>query len=56
MTEESDSKKKSIDIPDVTTTFQSVALLEANGHAAVQEDEIQKRAQDEVGGPGMPII
>ena len=43
MTKESDSKKKSIDIPDVTTTFQSVALLEANGHAADQADEIQKR-------------
>ena len=42
--EDSKKRKKSQDIPDVTTTFQSVALLEANsGQAQVEDDETQKR-------------
>ena len=41
-----DNKKKTLDIPDVTTTFQSVALLEANDQAQVQDDETQKGCDD----------
>ena len=42
MTKE-DSKRKSFDIPDVTTTFQSVTLLEANkDQAQVHEDDTRK--------------
>ena len=42
MTKE-DGKRKSFDIPDVTTTFQSVTLLEANkDQAQVQEDDTRK--------------
>ena len=41
-----DNKRKNLDIPDVTTTFQSVALLEANDQAQVQDDETQKGCDD----------